>query len=48
LFRTRSKEEKAKKLSLRLSRASFEEEKTVGGFDFTFNPKVNHKFIQEI
>jgi len=31
----------AKKLTLRLSRASFEEEKTIEGFDFTFNPTLS-------
>lgn len=38
----------SKKLSLRLSRASFEEEKTLEGFDFTFNPKINHKLIRDL
>ena len=38
----------SRKLSLRLSRASFEEEKTIEGFDFTFNPKVNHKLIRDL
>jgi DNA replication protein DnaC len=38
----------AKKLSLRLSRASFEEEKTLEGFDFSFNPKLNAKLIRDL
>lgn len=38
----------AKKLTLRLSRASFEEEKTIEGFDFTFNPKLNTKLIRDL
>jgi DNA replication protein DnaC len=36
----------AKKLNLRLSRASFEEEKSLEGFDFAFNPKLNAKLIR--
>ena len=35
-------------LSLRLTRASFEEEKTIEGFDVTFNPKINHKLIRDL
>jgi DNA replication protein DnaC len=38
----------AKKLSLRLSRASFEEEKSLEGFDFSFNPKLNAKLIRDL
>jgi DNA replication protein DnaC len=38
----------AKKLNLRLSRASFEEEKTLEGFDFSFNPKLNAKLIRDL
>src|SRR3989304_1165450 len=38
----------AKKLTLRLCRASFEEEKTIEGFDFTFNPKLNAKLIRDL
>jgi DNA replication protein DnaC len=38
----------AKKLSLRLSRASFEEEKTLEGFDFAFNAKVNGRLIRDL
>jgi DNA replication protein DnaC len=37
-----------KKLNLRLSRASFEEEKTLEGFDFSFNPKLNAKLIRDL
>ena len=36
----------AKKLAQRLSRASFEEEKTLEGFDFSFNPKVKRSLIK--
>lgn len=38
----------AKKLNLRLSRASFEEEKTLEGFDFAFNPKLNGRLIHDL
>jgi DNA replication protein DnaC len=38
----------AKKLSLRLSRASFEEEKTLEGFEFAFNAKVNGRLIRDL
>jgi len=38
----------AKKLNLRLTRASFEEEKTLEGFDFSFNPKLNAKLIRDL
>ncbi|HSB06180.1 MAG TPA: IS21-like element helper ATPase IstB [Thermodesulfobacteriota bacterium] len=38
----------AKKLNLRLSRASFEEEKSLEGFDFSFNPKLNAKVIRDL
>lgn len=38
----------AKKLNLRLSRASFEEEKTLEGFDFSFNPKLNVKLVRDL
>ncbi len=38
----------AKKLQLRLSRASFEEEKTLEGFDYSFNPKLNAKLIRDL
>ena len=38
----------AKKLNLRLFRASFEEEKTLEGFDFGFNPKLNGRLIRDL
>ncbi|MFH1125126.1 MAG: IS21-like element helper ATPase IstB [Pseudomonadota bacterium] len=38
----------AKKLSLRLTRASFEEQKTLEAFDFAFNPKINRKLIRDL
>ena len=38
----------AKKLNLRLCRASFEEEKTLEGFDFSFNPKLNAKLVRDM
>ena len=38
----------AKKLQLRLSRASFEEEKSFEGFDYAFNPKLNAKLIRDL
>jgi DNA replication protein DnaC len=38
----------AKKVNLRLSKASFEEEKTLEGFDFSFNPKLNAKLIRDL
>jgi DNA replication protein DnaC len=37
-----------KKLNLRLSRAAFEEEKTLEGFDFSFNPKLNGRLIRDL
>jgi DNA replication protein DnaC len=38
----------AKKLAKRLSRASFEEEKTLEGFDFSFNPKIKRSLIKNL
>jgi len=38
----------AKKLNLRLTKASFEEEKTLEGFDFSSNPKLNGKLIRDL
>ena len=38
----------AKKLNLRLTKASFEEEKTLEDFDFSFNAKLNAKFIRDL
>jgi DNA replication protein DnaC len=38
----------AKKLNLRVSRASFEQQKTLEEFDFTFNPKVNAPLIRDL
>ena len=38
----------SKKLSLRLAKAAFDEEKTIEGFDFNFNPKINHKLIRDL
>jgi len=38
----------AKKLAQRLSRASFEEEKTLEGFDFAFNPKVKRSMVKNL
>jgi DNA replication protein DnaC len=38
----------AKKLNSRLSRACFEEEKTLEGFDFSFNPKLNGRLIRDL
>jgi DNA replication protein DnaC len=38
----------AKKLNLRLSKAAFEEEKTLEGFDFSFNPKLNPRPIRDL
>jgi len=38
----------AKKLNLRLTRAAFEEEKTLESFDFSFNPKLNAKLIRDL
>lgn len=36
------------KLAKRLSRASFEEEKTLEGFDFSFNPKIKPSQIKDL
>jgi DNA replication protein DnaC len=38
----------AKKLAQRLSRACFEEEKTLEGFDFAFNPKIKRALITNL
>ena len=38
----------AHKLAKRLSRASFEEEKTLEGFDFSFNPKIKRSLIKDL
>ena len=38
----------AKKLQMRLRRAAFEEEKTVECFDFSFNPKINTRLINDL
>jgi DNA replication protein DnaC len=38
----------AKKLALRLQKASFEEEKTLEGFDFSFNPKIKRGTITDL
>jgi DNA replication protein DnaC len=37
-----------KKLQTRLRRANFRAEKTLEGFDFDFNPKINRGLIQEL
>ena len=38
----------AKKLNLRLFRATFEEEKTLEGFDFSASPKLNARLIRDL
>lgn len=38
----------AKKLNQRLSRASFEEEKCIEGFDFSFNPKIKRSMVKNL
>ena len=38
----------ARKLTKRLSRASFEEEKTIEGFDFSFNPKIKRSLVKDL
>jgi DNA replication protein DnaC len=38
----------AKKLEKRLLSASFEEEKTLEGFDFSFNSKIRKSFVSEL
>ena len=38
----------ANKLTQRLRRASFDEDKTIEGFDFAFNPKIKRAFIKEL
>lgn len=38
----------SKKLHLRLSKAAFEEEKTLEGFDFSSNPKLNARLIRDL
>jgi DNA replication protein DnaC len=38
----------AKKLAQRLSRASFEEQKTLEDFDFSFNPKIKRSLLRNL
>jgi len=38
----------AKKLALRVQKASFEEEKTIEGFDFAFNPKIKRGVVTDL
>ena len=38
----------AKKLAVRIQKASFEEEKTLEGFDFTFNPRIKRGTITDL
>jgi DNA replication protein DnaC len=38
----------AKKLAQRLSHASFEEQKTLEGFDFSFNPKIKRTLVTNL
>ena len=38
----------AKKLALRIQKASFEEEKTLEGFDFAFNPKIKRGTVTDL
>lgn len=38
----------AKKLAVRIQRASFEEEKTLEGFDFAFNPKIKRSIVTDL
>jgi DNA replication protein DnaC len=38
----------AKKLTLRIQKASFEEEKTLEGFDFAFNPKIKRGIVTDL
>ena len=38
----------AKKLTVRIQRASFEEEKTLEGFDFAFNPKIKRSIVTDL
>jgi DNA replication protein DnaC len=38
----------AKKLTVRLQKASFEEEKTLEGFDFAFNPKIKRGTVTDL
>lgn len=38
----------ARKLASRLIRASFEEEKTLEGFDFSFNPRIKKNTIKDL
>lgn len=38
----------AKKLTQRLSRASFEEQKNIEDFDFSFNPKIKRSLVRDL
>ena len=37
-----------KKLAVRIQKASFEEEKTLEGFDFAFNPKIKRGAVTDL
>ena len=38
----------AKKLALRIRQAAFEEEKTLEGFDFAFNPRIKRGAVTDL
>ena len=42
------KRRETKKLAVRIQKASFEEEKTLEGFDFAFNPKIKRGAVTDL
>jgi DNA replication protein DnaC len=48
LFQDELERREVKKIQNRLSKACFEGEKTLEGFDFAFNPKMNPKRIRDL
>jgi DNA replication protein DnaC len=48
LFQNELERREAKKLRLRLQKASFEQEKTLEGFDFSGTPKLNPKRVRDL
>jgi DNA replication protein DnaC len=48
LFQDELERREAKKLHLRLQKASFEQEKTLAGFDFSWRPQINPKRVRDL
>lgn len=41
-------DKEAKKLTQRIRQASFEEDKTLEGFDFAFNPRIRRSMVTDL